>query len=233
MAPRGRLDLPDFALRVGRPRPGRSPARAAARASHVGARCRHVHQAHPDRARGRRARHRGGRAERRRRPGRGVGARLRAGHSRPGARLAGLQGQALRPVCAPRAGDHAQAARQLLRQLVRQIAVPHARSRADRVLRRRSADRAAHRGQHPPRALRHGGPHRRGRARHHHSDAAADLGRGLRRPSRTAASFLRAPRYADQRASRAAGLYHDIRREIARSRFSTRAASCWRGSTSR
>ena len=80
-----------------------------------------------------------------------LGARLRAEHPLHGARLAGLQGEALRAVRAQRTEDHAQAARQLLRQLLRQGEIPHPRSRAHRVLRRRSADRAPDRRQHPAR----------------------------------------------------------------------------------
>ena len=51
-----------------------------------------------------------------------------------------------RTVRTLRAEDRAQAARKLLRQLLRQVEVPHARPRAHRVLRLRSAGRAPHRG---------------------------------------------------------------------------------------
>ena len=125
------------------------------------------------------------RAKRRRRAGRGVGARLRAAHPLHGARVARVQGQALRAVRARRARADAQAARQLLRQQLRQGEVPDARPRAHRELRRRSADRAADLGATCCSGLYDAvGARRRRRAGDRRADAAPDLRRRLGRAPR-------------------------------------------------
>jgi hypothetical protein len=65
--------------------------------------------------------------ERRRGAGRHLGPRLRAAHPRPGARLAGLQGEALRAPGPPGPGPLVPAARQLLHYLLREGQVPDPR----------------------------------------------------------------------------------------------------------
>ena len=140
------LDLPDFDFFAWDARGhGRSPgARGDAPGiAHFGARRADVRRPRRRDARFRRRRHRRDRAERGRRAGRGMGARLRAAHPLHGARLARVQGQALRAVRAARARADVQAARQFLRQQLRQGEVPDARPGADRELRRRPADHAA------------------------------------------------------------------------------------------
>ena len=119
-------------LRLGcaRPRPLARRARLQPEPRHVGARRADLRRSHRRDLRHRGRRHGGHRAERRRGAGRDLGARLRAEHPLHGARLAGLQGEALRAVRAQRPEAHAEAARPLLRQLLRQAAVPHARSRS-------------------------------------------------------------------------------------------------------
>ena len=112
------LDLPDFDFFAWDARGhGRSPGERgyAPSFARIGARRADVRRPHRRDARLRDRGHRRDRAERRRGAGRRVGARLRAAHPLHGARLARVQGQALRAVRASRARAHAEAARQLLR----------------------------------------------------------------------------------------------------------------------
>ncbi len=86
-------------------------------------------------------------------------------HSRDGARIAGVQGEALRSARAAGVAAHAGAAREFLRHELRQGAAADPRSGAHRVLRHRPADRAVDLGQHPARIAGGLRPDRRRRRR--------------------------------------------------------------------
>ena len=182
------LDLPDFDFFAWDARGhGRSPGARGDSAGHrrVGARRADVRRPH-------RAAHGFAvedigvdRAERGRRAGRGVGARLRAAAS--AAWCSPRRRSRSSCTCRSRAPGlrlDAQAARQLLRQQLREGEVPDARSRAHRELRRRSADHAADLGQRAARPVRCRRARRRRRAGDRRAHAAADLRRRLGRPSR-------------------------------------------------
>ena len=150
------LDLPDFAcLRLGRPRPRPLARRSAATARASARRCatsRRSSSTSRTRARRRRADMRGGRAERRRRAGRDLGARLRAAPC--AAWCSPRRPSRSSSTCRSRAPGWADAAScaatSSSTRYVKSQFLTHDPERIA-VLRRRSADRAADLGQHPAR----------------------------------------------------------------------------------